>query len=216
MKTLFAGALLAVTSIAVPASAATYDLFADFGNAVFSYGSVNAAGQFSAFAQTDCSNVGITQSCYRGNDTYQLVAQRPGPSILVHPGPGATENSAVLFTAPTTGSYAFDFTAQRADNGDGVGLSVFLNGALLPIAQIDAANPSAGLAGRIALTAGQSVGFAIDRGPSNYFGDSTFVAGSIGAVPEPAAWAMMIGGFGLVGGTLRRRRAQVRTGVTFA
>lgn len=26
-----------------------------------------------------------------------------------------------------------------------------------------------------------------------------------GAVPEPASWAMMIGGFGLIGGTLRRR-----------
>ena len=28
-----------------------------------------------------------------------------------------------------------------------------------------------------------------------------------GAVPEPAAWAMMIGGFGLVGGAARRRRS---------
>ncbi|MGL4542836.1 MAG: PEPxxWA-CTERM sorting domain-containing protein, partial [Polymorphobacter sp.] len=27
------------------------------------------------------------------------------------------------------------------------------------------------------------------------------------AVPEPASWAMLIGGFALVGGTLRRRRA---------
>lgn len=27
-----------------------------------------------------------------------------------------------------------------------------------------------------------------------------------GAVPEPATWAMMIGGFGLVGGAMRRRR----------
>jgi hypothetical protein len=27
------------------------------------------------------------------------------------------------------------------------------------------------------------------------------------AIPEPATWAMMIGGFGLVGGALRRRRA---------
>ncbi len=34
------------------------------------------------------------------------------------------------------------------------------------------------------------------------------------AVPEPATWAMMIGGFGLVGGALRRRRS-VRTTVTF-
>jgi hypothetical protein len=28
-----------------------------------------------------------------------------------------------------------------------------------------------------------------------------------GAVPEPAAWALMIGGFGLAGATLRRRRS---------
>jgi hypothetical protein len=33
-------------------------------------------------------------------------------------------------------------------------------------------------------------------------------------VPEPAAWAMLIGGFGLAGGALRRRRA--RTAVRFA
>nr|WP_084192404.1 PEPxxWA-CTERM sorting domain-containing protein [Parasphingorhabdus marina] len=26
------------------------------------------------------------------------------------------------------------------------------------------------------------------------------------AVPEPATWAMMIGGFGLVGGAMRRRK----------
>lgn len=29
---------------------------------------------------------------------------------------------------------------------------------------------------------------------------------SVTAVPEPAAWALMIGGFGLVGGAMRRRR----------
>ena len=36
---------------------------------------------------------------------------------------------------------------------------------------------------------------------------------SNGAVPEPASWALMVGGFGLVGGALRSRR---RTAVTFA
>lgn len=30
---------------------------------------------------------------------------------------------------------------------------------------------------------------------------------SVDAVPEPASWALMIGGFGLVGGALRRRKA---------
>jgi len=34
-----------------------------------------------------------------------------------------------------------------------------------------------------------------------------------GAVPEPASWAMMLGGFGLVGGALRSRR---KAGVSFA
>jgi hypothetical protein len=34
------------------------------------------------------------------------------------------------------------------------------------------------------------------------------------AVPEPASWALMIGGFGLVGGTMRRR--SVKTKVAFA
>jgi hypothetical protein len=29
-------------------------------------------------------------------------------------------------------------------------------------------------------------------------------------VPEPASWAMMVGGFGLVGGAMRRRIGKVR------
>ncbi|MFA5989549.1 MAG: PEPxxWA-CTERM sorting domain-containing protein [Sphingomonas sp.] len=36
-----------------------------------------------------------------------------------------------------------------------------------------------------------------------YFVANTF---SLSAVPEPATWAMMIGGFGLVGGAMRNRR----------
>lgn len=35
------------------------------------------------------------------------------------------------------------------------------------------------------------------------------------AVPEPETWAMMIGGFGLIGGTLRRRN-KIATTVRFA
>ena len=40
----------------------------------------------------------------------------------------------------------------------------------------------------------------------------TYSVGS-GAVPEPASWAMMLGGFGIVGGTLRARR---KPSLTFA
>jgi hypothetical protein len=34
----------------------------------------------------------------------------------------------------------------------------------------------------------------------------TLTTAAPAAVPEPASWAMMLGGFGLVGGALRRRR----------
>jgi hypothetical protein len=38
------------------------------------------------------------------------------------------------------------------------------------------------------------------------------VGAGVGAVPEPASWAMMLGGFGLVGGAMRRRKVQLRFG----
>lgn len=37
----------------------------------------------------------------------------------------------------------------------------------------------------------------------------TNYAFSTGAVPEPTSWALLVGGFGLVGATLRRRRTPV-------
>lgn len=48
-------------------------------------------------------------------------------------------------------------------------------------------------------------------------GDNGEVAGSnieisrdpVPSAPEPATWAMMVGGFGLIGGAMRRRRASV-------
>ncbi|MFD1613351.1 cistern family PEP-CTERM protein [Sphingomonas tabacisoli] len=44
-------------------------------------------------------------------------------------------------------------------------------------------------------------------------GGSASGLGTIAAVPEPATWAMMIGGFGLIGAAARRRQ---RTAVTYA
>lgn len=46
-------------------------------------------------------------------------------------------------------------------------------------------------------------------------GDYIRVLTAASAVPEPSTWAMMIGGFGLVGGAMRRRR-KVSTKVSYA
>ena len=57
-------------------------------------------------------------------------------------------------------------------------------------------------------------GFVQQSTPSGgYWTAQTIVAGP-GAVPEPATWAMMIGGFGAIGGAMRYRRRNVA--VSFA
>ncbi|WP_243445868.1 PEPxxWA-CTERM sorting domain-containing protein [Polymorphobacter arshaanensis] len=54
--------------------------------------------------------------------------------------------------------------------------------------------------------------YMIDAGAStdvltlNYNASSNAVLYSTGTVPEPASWALMIAGFGMVGAGLRRRR----------
>ena len=64
--------------------------------------------------------------------------------------------------------------------------------------------------GLVTLAAGDTLSFQIAAIPAGY-ADATIAVTSLGAVPEPASWAMMIGGFGMIGGALRaRRRATVR------
>lgn len=65
------------------------------------------------------------------------------------------------------------------------------------------------------LVQGQAFGFSlsgINSDREDYLGGNFAVSG-FGAVPEPAAWAMMIGGFGAVGATMRRRQ---RVAVSYA
>lgn len=60
------------------------------------------------------------------------------------------------------------------------------------------------------------LGLFSDRGSYAYVGGKallttgvTFTPVATGAVPEPAAWALMVGGFGVVGVASRRRRKLV-------
>jgi opacity protein-like surface antigen len=66
--------------------------------------------------------------------------------------------------------------------------------------------------GSIRLNLSQSFGYAVAGGATTYgtarLGVVTLDA-AVAPVPEPATWAMMIMGFGLVGGAMRRRRTSV-------
>ncbi len=45
------------------------------------------------------------------------------------------------------------------------------------------------------------------------FESGGFVGSGVGSVPEPTSWALMVGGFGLAGASLRRRRMPVTNGL---
>lgn len=60
-----------------------------------------------------------------------------------------------------------------------------------------------------------TLAFAQNAGGDQFRG-SIIDSISIAAVPEPATWALMLLGFGVVGSAIRRRRRQGATGVSFA
>ena len=57
---------------------------------------------------------------------------------------------------------------------------------------------------------------AIGNPDFDAFGPAIDNVSVLGAVPEPATWAMMIVGFGFIGAALRRRAKPVLTNISFA
>lgn len=207
-KKMLALASLAMAITAAPASAKTINLAGDFASPVFSYGTVNSSNSFTKFSQSNCGDIGVSGTCFRGSDKYQVEFKLNGNTLLLHPGPNDGQNSMVMFTAPRSGTYTFNTKFTRGDTGDGVGILSFGTGGLTPIGRVDGATPTFSYNGSQFIAKGQMVGLGVDRGGANstYFNDSTQLSGSIsGAVPEPAVWAMMILGFGVIGAALRRR-----------
>lgn len=219
----------------VAASAATYD-FADFGNSVFSYG-YGSGTSFTAFPNSytgGCYGVATFACASNGSNSsepfigaasdgsaFQFAGTVgvPANTLVFHPGPAATGQDAILiFTAPTSSTYVItgDFLrlSQTSPAGDGTLISAYVNGVFnssiaLPNAPYLASAP---LGGSLFLNAGDTIQLNVGNN-GDYTYDSTGLQGSIASVPEPTTWAMMIGGFGVVGGAMRRR-AKVR--VAFA
>ena len=226
MRILIAAASLAA-SIAAPAAALTYDAFGSFNGTAtagaFTYGTLDdttATPTFTAFndtpgcagliSSTICtSNGGLPAAFKSTSGAHQSgTVIVPANALVFHPGPNAGQSAAVLFTAPTAGNYLLSFSSFVTDNSpSGVVIEAFSSaGTLVPIATLTAATPTFSFSNQpLTFAAGDTVGFAVNY-LGSYNNDSTGIDVTLTAVPEPAAWTLMIAGFAMTGFAARRRK----------
>jgi hypothetical protein len=221
-------AIAATSLLAVSAHATTvYDVFTDYGASVFSYGSGVGAGLTPFSASYDpCFTSNFECMTSTGPDSVPAVGRVttggsaffagtvlvPTGLVWMHPDNGATPPTSVVFTAPTSGAYSIAGYFERLDttNGSGTGVdyTVYDNG--VSIASGNLPNSTYGetsaFADTLTLAAGDHISFSISNVSLAYSYDSTGLSATITAVPEPAAWAMMLVGFGGVGAAMRSRR----------
>lgn len=99
------------------------------------------------------------------------------------------------FTLDANTTYGFYFTSGLTDPNGGV---QYTDGVAVGNVRVSNADLS------ILTGVGKAYPFAGSFTPRDFNGALTYSVNNV--VPEPATWAMLIAGFGLVGGAMRRRR----------
>lgn len=112
---------------------------------------------------------------------------------------GATASFAQIITTDSVKSYPNDSEAFSIGTSGSNYINASLSGPYTTVSTTQIVSPDTYASGS----------FAYTTNSGNYYGtiNSISVASAAAsAVPEPASWAMLIGGFGLVGAALRRQR----------
>ena len=230
MRAKFAVALVGLM-IAVPAQAATFYGYTAQPNGTVSGAALDARNSFisslSSFSTEGFESFGVAQTPLTLN--FQGSA---GSSTATLTGVGNTDFSRGN-TFATSGSKEFiaygdntinfstavsAFGFYATDVADlGSGLTVLINGGAG--GTFDLLSGTAGTNGNLlffGVTSAAPISSITFAGAARNdgFGFDDLTVGQVAAaVPEPATWAMFIGGFGMIGGAMRRRQ---RTAVRFA
>lgn len=146
------------------------------------------------------------------NNTWNVTEAPNGPGPYVGWVLGSQPNPTITFNF-ASGVTITDI-AIHMDNslfgGVAAPLRILVNG----VAQAFTPPPAFGI-GWVNLTGLSATGplsLEFEQNPAQgwvFVSEVSFEGTIAGAVPEPATWAMMIAGFGVVGGSLRRRRAKL-------
>lgn len=157
-----------------------------------------------SFSGNECGGAGGFSNCYAFQNG--TTAQGPGngggsPSIFKKNSDGSTDTSTLF---PSINGTEFAITYTSATNTLSFTYTPGLNDPVIHYFVINQANQS-----RLYYDAAPITNFSIALStlfPNNPgWSHITFFDTGAPAVPEPATWAMLIGGFGAMGFALRRR-----------
>lgn len=201
MKMLAAAALLAAVVSAAPASATV----------VFSDNFDSYPASQVPWAGNGVWTTGNGVDLVKSGDYGLMCAFGTGNCVdLSGSAPGSISHS--LFLTPGRYNLSFDFTGNQLDAAGGPRPQVGFTAAIDsfshntgPLSNSSSTFSSYASDFVISSAGNYLLSFTQDVGGDPYRG-SIVDNVSVSAVPEPAAWALMILGFGVVGGTLRRRR----------
>nr|WP_295661611.1 FxDxF family PEP-CTERM protein [Polymorphobacter sp.] len=145
---------------------------------------------------TQTSSIGITFAANGMNSgLYEFTVSQPKTA-----GVSSFTNSAV------GGTGSFEFSSIGLYSGLGTGGTLLKTGMIVP----RAGGTTQAYLGDYTFTAGNSYTIAysgtVEGKPASVGSSITF---ALAAVPEPASWALMVAGFGLVGFAARRRTTTV-------
>lgn len=207
-----AGFIAALTLVGLPAAAVATPYKLTFAGQVNGFNIIGAGWDFSGSISFDDANTAFYTSPFPPDARYNAVTnfQVSTGALTIGGTPVSLPDDFISINNYATnfqnGSETiFDTFTVYATSSDGYRMQLTLEG----LASLDALT-SSNLPKSLDPTKFAIRYFGITDTHTNRYLSGSINALSLDAVPESSSWAMMVGGFGLIGGAMRRRRSALR------